>query len=81
MLFDDTIPRTNATPYTQNRSHFTTWPLGRHVTADCRNLKSATSVSRQKVRVPSVLKIGQIQMLKWWTQGKRDNKRARVRIA
>ena len=81
VLFDDTIPRTNAVPYAQCRSHFTTWPLGRHVTADYRNLTTATSASRQKVRIPSVLKIGQIQTLKWWTQGKRDNKGARVRIA
>jgi hypothetical protein len=40
-----------------------------------------TEASKGTVRVPSVLKIGQIQTLKWWTQGKRDNKRARVRIA
>jgi len=37
LLFDDIFPHTNAIPYAQCRSHFTTWPLRRHVTADCRN--------------------------------------------
>jgi hypothetical protein len=47
----------------------------------CMNLKIATSVSRQKERISSVMKIWPIQILKRRTQGKRDNKLARVRIA
>ena len=65
VFFEDIFPRTISVPYAKCRSHFTTWPLGRHVTADCMKLKIATPVSRQRVGIPTFLKISQIQMLKW----------------
>jgi hypothetical protein len=37
VLFDDIFSRTNAVPYAQCCSPFTTWPLGRHVNIECRD--------------------------------------------